>query len=165
MAYCKKCGAQNPADAKFCTQCSASLQDIRSMATEKRSAFPTAAGILAIIAACIIIIFGIIYMAEFVSGRTEYQNYYPYDYYTVNPPEYFVAGLFGLLGFAFGLTAGIITLKRRLFAMAIFGMALMTVAGILFFVEPVVGIIFGTPVLVLTILSVIFTGIRKREFT
>jgi len=124
--------------------------------SEKKSGYPTAAGVLTIIAACICIFLGILYMYAYIEG---------WDYYRVHPPEYFLAGIFGLLGFAFGLTGGILALKRRVFPLAMIGMAILTVAGILSFVEPIVGIIFGVPMLVLVILAIIFTGISKREFT
>jgi hypothetical protein len=83
----------------------------------------------------------------------------------VYPSEWFLAGIFGFLGFAFGLTAGILALKRRVFSLAIIGMALMIAGGILSFADFFVGIIFGIPTLVLAILSVIFIGISHREFT
>lgn len=147
--------AYRNSDAMFCTQYGANLQGTRSAVAGKRSAFLTAAGILTIIAACLIAILGIYYMALFVIPP------YP-SMLVMRPLKYFVTGLFGILGFTFGLTAGILTLIRTLFAMAIFGMALMMVlASVLFFVGRIVA---SAPVLVLTILSIIITGIRKEEF-
>lgn len=128
------------------------------MFKSEKSGYPTAAGVLTIIAACICLFLGILYMYAYVEGE------YSYYYGRVHPPEYFLTGIFGLLGFAFGLTGGILALKRRVFPLVIIGMALMMIEGIFSFVEPVIGVVFGIPVLLFAILGVIFTGISKREF-
>ena len=167
MVFCPRCGARNPDKAQFCNACGVRLvRASQYISTEKKTLYPTAAGILTIIAACVLISLGIIYMAAWIKGQTTY--FYPYgpgDYYTRHSGEYIFAGIFELLGFAFGLTAGILTLKRNLLPMAIVGMALMIVGSILSFVNLGIGLAFGLPVIVLTILSVIFIGISKREFT
>jgi hypothetical protein len=154
LVLCPKCGRRVPRGASFCPDCGA---PIRKPPTVTRSGYLTAAGVLTIISACICILLGILYTVVYIDGV--------YRGYRVHPPEYFLAGIFGLLGFAYGLTAGILALKRRMFPVAIIGMALVMVAGVLSFVEPFIGIIFGLPMLVLVILAVIFTGISKREFT
>lgn len=126
---------------------------------EKKSGYPTAAGVLIIIAACICIFLGILYMWVYIAG--DYSYYYGHEHHS----EYFFAGIFGLLGFAFGLTSGILTLKRRVLSLVIIGIALMMAGGIFSFAEPVIGIIFGIPVLLFGILGLIFTGMSHREFT
>lgn len=116
------------------------------MALKKKSNYPTAAGVLTIIAACICLSSGIIYA------------------WATNFP---VFGIFGFLGFAFGLISGILALKRKVFSLVEIGVAIVMVEAILSifsFEEHVIGIIFGVPVLVLTILSMMFTEMSKREF-
>jgi hypothetical protein len=118
----------------------------------KRSAFPTAGGILAIIGSCIAIITGIAGLAS----ATGYYNDFG---------AYMIMGIFGILAFAFGLTAGILTLKRRVFALAIIGISLLLVSGVITSIAiPYAGWIFGLPIAILSILAIIFTAISKREF-
>jgi len=71
----------------------------------------------------------------------------------------------GLLGLIFGLGGGILALKRKAFSLAIICMAILTLAGISMFVVPKFGVVFGLPILVLTILSITFISKSEREFT
>ena len=80
-------------------------------------------------------------------------------------------GIFGILGFAFGLTGGIFSIRRRRFGLSIFGMSLLIIMG--FFVllvpalfgSPFIGFLFGMPMIIPSILSVIFVAVSKSEFT
>jgi hypothetical protein len=87
-------------------------------------------------------------------------------------------GIFCVLAFAFGLTGGILTLKRRLFPLAIFGTSLVLASGFVIVMTFAMGpfyahiypnwaiiLLFALPILVLSILSVVFTAISKGEFT
>ena len=82
-------------------------------------------------------------------------------------------GVFGILAFAFGLTAGICSLKRRAFGISIFGTALVLISGvvtIMFFGgagegASVGGFLFGLPMILLSILGIVFLGVSSKEFT
>jgi hypothetical protein len=88
-------------------------------------------------------------------------------------------GFFGVLAFAFGLVAAIFTLKRRHFALSMFGTGLllffgigyviieiwaMQRAGVLYGVNWIAVLINGLPVVVLSLLGVIFLDLSKDEF-
>ena len=80
--------------------------------------------------------------------------------------RFIIIAIIEFIGFAFGLTGGILTLNRKMFPLALTGMALMMLAGILFFVVSLEwGVILGLPIVVLTVLSIIFISISRREFT
>ncbi|MEM3623077.1 MAG: hypothetical protein QXR76_04840 [Candidatus Bathyarchaeia archaeon] len=116
---------------------------------------------MGIIASCICIFVGILGIL------TSAQPYYPYSRFGM-----LLMGIFGLIGFAFGLTGGILTLRRKSFQLAIIGISLILVSGFITILasttEPygyIGGVIFGIPVIILSILSLIFTSISKSEFT
>lgn len=130
----------------------------------KRTALPIAAGILAIIAACACLIVGIIGLIVFVLSLTR---------------QLLIQGVIAVLAFAFGLTSGIMSLKRRHFAMTAFGICFIVVAGfvnVLVFGVPMgfgytssiypilMSMSFGLPILVPSILSIIFVFLSRREF-
>jgi hypothetical protein len=81
-------------------------------------------------------------------------------------------GVLGTLAFALGLTGGILTLRRSHFALPIIGESLILLSAfvtmILFSAAGydawIVGLLFGLPVMILSILRIIFTGISKKEF-
>jgi membrane protein implicated in regulation of membrane protease activity len=70
------------------------------------------------------------------------------------------------------LTGGIFSLKRKYFALSIIGMYLVFVSGVATMIafalaeysSWVTGLPFGLPVVILSILSVVFTSISKGEF-
>ncbi len=80
-------------------------------------------------------------------------------------------GVFGLVVFAFGLTGGIYSIIRKHFGLSIFGMSLLTLMGffrLLFpalFGEWIIGLYAGIPIIIPSILSVIFAAMSKDEFT
>jgi len=134
----------------------------------KRSGFPIASGVLAIIAACISDIFGIF---GIIGSFQSYYYYYGYHY--IVDYRLLFTGIFGLLGFALGLTGGICALRRKNFAMAIVGVCFILMSS-LFTVSlgsvyatsySLVGVFFfGLPTLILAIISLIFVAISKNEF-
>ena len=122
---------------------------------KNRSGFITSAGVLTIVGSCLALVIGLLGLV--VSG-------YAYEYDTAS---YAVMGIFGILAFAFGLTAGILTLKRKVFPLAIIGICFVIVSGIVISIAIPYGAfwIFGVPIAILSILGVIFAAISKREFT
>jgi hypothetical protein len=132
----------------------------------KKTGFPIAGGILTILGSCIAAFIG---MLMLIASAFESNAYY----YSYNPyPYYLFIGFFGILGFAFGLTAGIFSLKRKHFALSIVGTSLLLLSGfvmvVLFALMPYgsvgVGLLFGLPAMLLSLLGLIFTAISKGEF-
>jgi len=80
-------------------------------------------------------------------------------------------GVFGILVFAFGLTGGIFSIRRRRFGLSIFGMSLLTVMGFFVLLVPALfgelfgALLFGMPIVIPSILSVIFVALSEGEFT
>jgi hypothetical protein len=136
--------------------------------SRQETGFPVAAGILTIIAACVSAVAGIIGMIAFegsivtVSFQSSFSTNYPLLY----------VGIFGILGFSFGLTGAIFSLKRKYFALSLIGMYILFVSGVATMIafglaeysSWVTGLPFGMPVVILSILGIIFTTTSKGEF-
>jgi hypothetical protein len=156
--------------ALFCLYCGTPLTLTSIPApSKKETGFPIAAGILIIVAACISAIVGIIGMIAFI-GSISYSSFaipsYSAPYY-----QLLFVGIFGILALAFGLTAGMFSLKRKYFALSIIGMYLVFVSGVVTMIafalmdsSWVFGLPLGLPVIILSSLSVIFITISKGEF-
>jgi len=164
---CPRCGkeVQDP-DPIYCPYCRTPLKSIRS----RKTGLPTAGGILTIIAACLCIVWGIMGMAMFLANIN-----YSYYYYGSVPVGLFLAdGILGLLGFAGGLAGGILSLKRRNLGLSLLGACLTMLSGLVVtltfgsmgygFNGWAVGLMFGIPTIVLSMLSLIFIGISGAEF-
>lgn len=140
------------------------MQEIEEL-PRKKTRLPIAAGILTIVAACACIITGVIGLIfSAVSGIA----------------QFLIQGVIAVLAFAFGLTSGIMSLKRSYFVITIIGICIITVAGlvnVVMFGVPIgfnygiavasilMGLLFGLPVVILSILSIIFVTLSKREFS
>jgi hypothetical protein len=109
---------------------------------------------LAIIAACICAFLGIFFTVGFIRYRT--------SPYLISPYSAGV-GIFGVLGFASGMAGGILTLKRRMFYLAMVGIALMLPEGLM--VTIMGGWFFGAPVILLAVLGMFFIAMSRKEFT
>jgi len=162
---CSKCGRQvRDNDAVFCPYCATSLPSAPGPYM-KRTGFPVAAGILIIIGACAAVVSGLIgiYVYFWYLRSSYYYHYF----------EWFITGFFGILGFAFGLTAGIFSLKRKLFPLSMIGMCLVLISGLVTIgnfatIQSsnswMTGLLFGLPPTILAILSVIFAAVSHKEF-
>jgi hypothetical protein len=158
--------------ALFCPYCGIELAaaSVPSL-SRKQTGFPMAAGILTIIAACICAIVGIFGTVAFVGSIQAPVRYVSFSvyFYTANYQLLFV-GIFGILAFAFGWTGGIFSIKGEHFALSIVGISLVLVSGFVTMIAfPLIeygswGLLFGLPVVILSILSGIFTAISKGEF-
>jgi hypothetical protein len=145
---CRNCGKEVVTqDAGFCPYCSKPL-------TKKQSGFPTAGGILTIFAGCILLVIGLFALVDSSYG----------DYYYTG--SFLVAGIFNVIGFGFGLTAGVLALKRETFPLAIIGASLVLISGVVMAVAiPFVGCEFAIPVAILSVLGVAFITVSKPEFS
>jgi len=96
---------------------------------------------------------------------------YSYRFYEFNYSFLFM-GVFGILAFALGLTGGIMALKKQNFALSMIGMCFLVIQSFVtigaFFLpngDWTSGVIFGIPLLVLSILSLVFVAISQKEFS
>jgi hypothetical protein len=157
LLNCPRCGKEiREEDALFCPYCVHPLKVF-----QRRSGFPVAAGVLAIIASCLCLVWGV---PATISASVSVGNHYlGYPYYLA----LLGSGMLGIAAFALGLTASIVTLKRQHFGIAITGQSIVIASSIVvgFAVSYGFGWIFEIPVLVLSIISVVFTAISKSEFT
>lgn len=129
--------------------------------SSKTIGFPTAGGILTIIAACMSILLGIICIASFVS-YPDYPSYRP-DYWMLS------IGIFGFFACAFGFLGGTMSLRRKNFVLAKVGVCLTMLSG--FVAIPAFGTMFfprlllGIPIIIFSIPSLIIIIASKTEFS
>jgi hypothetical protein len=125
-----------------------------------KTGFPIASGILTVIASSVIMLFSGIFV---VAGVLTLSSRY------VAPQSLNLLsdGLFGVLVFGFALTGGIMILKRKNFVFAIVALCFMVVKGATFIIATAdsLGAAIGIVVIVLTVLSLIFTSISYKEFS
>jgi hypothetical protein len=82
--------------------------------------------------------------------------------------NYLADGAFGIIVSMFALTGGIMTLKRKKFALSIIASSLMVIKGATFIIlagGDFWGRFIGVEILALTIISLIFTSISFKEFS
>jgi hypothetical protein len=161
---------------KYCPECGAKLGC-------KRATILTAAGILTIIAASLCIFIGIIGVVTYSEDKVVYREWlkedylqeakeypicgtpYPITYYHyAPPPQYLIVGIFGFLSFLFGLTSGILILLRKLFCLTIIGLALIMGTAVMLIMLDIIFIPLGLPILVMGVISTVFTCISKKDF-
>jgi hypothetical protein len=141
-------------DLVLCPNCAKPIKALR-----KRTLFPKTAGILTITGSVLAIAISMLYLSAasislgyrpgYINGLNEYYLYY------------LATGIFGTISFPFGLTSGIFALKHKRLAFSIFGLSLLITCGVMMSIPL---FIFGLPILVLSILSIIFVVISKTEF-
>jgi hypothetical protein len=138
---------------------------------QHRTIFPKLSGILTIIASCISCVYGIIMSLVIISCFLS--SLYPTGFISFVLWVFNV--LFGYVGFAFGLTAGMHLLKRMHFAFSLRSICFLLISSLLFIftsstslqsghIGMLLAFYMGLPLLVLSVLSIIFTSIAKREF-
>lgn len=157
MIKCLSCGKRaDISDANYCPYCSKSLK------MQKNTPFPIVAGAFTTLASCMTLVIGIF----FIAGAL-FSSVFAYEFGTVWISNYpinvylLVAGILEIIAFAFGLTGSIYSLKRRRLALSIFGMSLLLASGAMIALPM---LIYGLPIAILSILSVIFVAISKSEF-
>jgi len=139
-----------------------------------KTVYPTAAGIMTIIAAAICI---------FIGGLNLFSSLWGYlyineHYYPINDLQLFVAGIFGVLAFILGLISGITSLRRKHLALSITGMCSIIVSVPVMILEIVASarahhgvvsplgiLVFHAPPIVLATLSLILVALSTHEFS
>ena len=152
LKHCPECGTKLKEEDKFCPNCGAAIGK-ESPSYASKSGALTAAGILAIIAACLYI-FVIIVCISIMMYSAAYG---------------LILAILSFFGFTFGLTSGILTLKRRYFYLVISGLVIMILSTILISVGPRVSTaeFFYFPgiwILIFAIMSIIFTVGSHKDF-
>jgi hypothetical protein len=171
--YCPYCGNEiREEKAVYCPHCGKPLGETQVRDTShKKTGFPIAGGILTILDSCMCAFIGGIGLLALAS---EYMRGMPFYYYTGYEVSMFVIAFFGIMGFAFGLASGIMSLRRRHFALSIAGLSLLILTGIAIIIGAGAspyedslsgGLEFGLPIMGIAILSLIFVAISKQEFS
>lgn len=124
------------------------------MQNQKRAPFPLAGGVLTIIGSC------------FALPAAILSIYISYDWgaygYGAYPAYILFFGIFGLIAFAFGLAAGIMTLKRIHIVFSIFGVSFLLASGVMMIIAVLV---LGLLIMILSILGVIFVALSNKQFS
>jgi hypothetical protein len=158
---------------KYCSECGKKIKNTnqKTRTHNKKNNFLKASGILTSNAAALCFIIGIIGLLAFSSGSwyNFQQPFYDYGeapyHYNVPMPQYVLTAAFGFFAFAFGLVSGILILIRRLYSLTLLGQIFMIIAAIMLLsVEFWFFILFGVPILVLTILGIVFASFSQNEF-
>lgn len=139
----------------------------------QKTAYPTAAGVMTIIAAC---------MCVYSGGLSLFSSLWGYlyingQYYPINDPQLFVAGIFGVLAFILGLDSGLSSLKRKYLSLSITGMCFIIISVPIMILEivasvqahygtvsPVGMLVFFAPPILLAMLSLILIALSTHEF-
>jgi len=135
----------------------------------KESGLPIAGGILTIVAA----ILGLL-----VGYSIQPWIYYLYGFVDFVVTWWLIVVMWwlGIVGFAFGLASGVLMIKKRSLALALVGMVILLIVGILpliwgfvvveFLRESLINMfyIYGFPIITFSILSIIFAVASRKKF-
>jgi hypothetical protein len=145
--------------------------------SRERTRFPRAAGILAIAVSVIALAEStlLLYGASQTWVFT-HTSYYGWRVLGVSFFYYLATGIFGVISFFFGLTSVAFILERKRIKFSIFGLSMLKACGVIIFLwvfilgSPSLSDIlfislFSLPILVPSVLSVIFVSISKAEFS
>jgi len=138
---------------------------------EKRSSYPGAAGVLILITASLAFLIGVFSLASYVSALA-YSRPYSGSVYSYNL-VYVGEGVFNIVAFLFGLIGSICAIKRKKFTIALLGATFIlaaTLVSLLPFVNVAYFLAFNTllyvaPMFIMSIISLVFIGVSKKEFT
>jgi hypothetical protein len=128
--------------------------------TTVKTGFPIASGVLTIIASSMVMLFSGMFLVggiQTLSSRSSPQV-----------ASLVGDGVFGIVVFAFALTGGIMTLRRKNFVLAILGACFLITKGCTFIVATggvLLGSVLGIVTLALSIIGLIFVSISYKEFS
>lgn len=161
MSYCPECGEKINENNK------------KEKTNHKKNNFLKASGVLTTNAASLCFLIGVIGLLAFSSGTWYYYEqpyYYPETYYgpyhyNVPMPQYVLTAAFGFFAFIIGLASGILILIRKLYNLTLIGQIAIIVAAIMLLtVEFWFFLLLGVPIIVMIVLSIVFTSISKNDF-
>jgi hypothetical protein len=132
---------------------------------------PLLSGIFSIISAILVLLGGVvtIYGALITYGG------YGYGFIGGTNVFFWIVGVFEIIAFSVGLTGAIFQIKRQYFLGTIFSNILLIASAILLIAQAFfkigrmeltfsVLLLLAVPILILTILSIVFIGMSKKEF-
>lgn len=166
---CPHCGKQvTDENAVFCPYCSKPLN------AKRHPTIPLASGTLTTISAIIVMITGLLS----VSSALNTYGGYGYGFIAGTNIFFWLAGIFEVAAFPVGLAGAIFQFRRRQFLVSAFSNVLLIVSAAFilaqsFFTATLSNyesvtytglLLFGIPLLALSILSIVFVGISKAEF-
>ena len=143
----------------------------------ERTRFPRAAGILAIAASLIALTESILFFwSASLTWVFTHANYYGWRMLGAYFFYYLATGTFGVISFFFGLTSTIFISERKRIKFSISGLSLLVTCGVIIFSlvfiigshtlsDVLLASLFSLPILVPSVLSVIFVSISKAEFS
>lgn len=144
------------------------------MVSQGKTYRPIIAGIMTIVAACMLAFSGVLDLFISLYGYLYINNVY----YPINDINRFTAGIFGILAFFLGLASGRASLRRKHFALSIAGICFIIVSVPVIILEGVASIlahngkfsiegilIFYSPLMVFAIVSLILVAISRHEFS
>ena len=157
---CPNCGNDNINESNFCSSCGSSLQ--------KKTKIPLIAGILAIISSCLafnagdllLLIAWIVFNenAETLRLGGTRAQLFPFPAYVV------YVGIFGIAAFVFGLSAGVLLINKKFLRMSMLGLTLLTIFGIVVTMPILGNWEMGSPMILLSAVSIYLTAKSKTEF-
>ena len=133
-----------------------------SVQADKKTRFPIAGGILILIAAGIslfVAIVGMVFLQSHINIDFDFIDY---------NSEAWIMSFFGLCGFIFGLPSSIFSIKRMHCGFSIFGIGIVVTSALLLGVYAksfVVSFFCWLPIILLSLTSLVFVSISKREFS
>lgn len=156
-------------EANFCSNCGLKITELFSK--RAMSELVTAGGILVIISACVGFFSGVVGLAISISGLTSAG--YSSSYYMPAYRSLLLVSIFHLVGFGFGLAAGIQSLRGKEFKFVLVGISLLTLMGVSALIVGLIpsgtnilfAVIFGVPIILLSLLGLIFIATKRSEFT
>ena len=158
---CPNCGEVIKDEfALFCPYCANRLN-----VPKKRSGFQITAAVLTIVGACFAVstgLFGLVIILSTFS-RSFFVGAYAY---------FLIMVLFNIFSFALGLVSGLFTLRRRHFWWSMIGTSFVLASGFLSIMSfgtfggasLLVGFVFGSPIVTLALLGLVFAAVSRNEF-
>ena len=141
------------------------------VANQNTSKLPLLSGIFTIISTILVMLAGVytIYGALITYGG------YGYGFIEGTNVFFWIVGVFEIIAFSVGLTGGVFQIRRQYFLGAIFANILLIASAIILVAQSFFPIgrmqltfaallLLAVPILILTVLSIVFIGMSKKEF-
>lgn len=154
-----------------CVLLSGSKEGSKEVANRNASNLPFLSGIFSVVSAVLVMVGGVV---TIWAALVTYGGY-GYGFIGGTNVFYWIVGVFEIIAFAVGLTGGIFQIKRQYFLGTIFSNILLITSGVMLIGQSFFKIgrmeltfagllLLAVPILILTILSIVFIGMSKKEF-
>jgi hypothetical protein len=139
---------------------------------QKRTPFPRAAGTLKVVASLIAFVEGIWFLySDSQTWVFTHAYYYGWRVLGVSFFYYLAIGIFGLISFFFGFASYVFISERKRMKFSLFALSLLITCGVMIFLSVFIigssillASLFGLPILVPSVLGIIFVAVSKAEF-